>query len=352
MKYSLSSRTIATEIFIQCERNFKAFVASWEQQSEQSPPSRSTLYRFLSRFRTAGEVKDKKRSGRRRIRDDDLVATVGAYFFVNPGASINTFVKEFEYLVSRTTVWRILRFNLQMKPFKPRRVHRLLPGDDVKRYWCLDALLTKINDEPTFLSNIIWSDECAFKLNGTIATNNMVNWAQKNPHYTFERSTNRTGIMVFAAISAIGVVCIGFFDEMMANQNRKLKNSVRKESYKEMINRELIPGLSNIFPTDEEKQQMVFMQDGAAPHNISETLNLHFGHRWIGNANHQAPIYWPSRSPDLTPMGLSLFFNNIFHPSFYIPNRLFVLGDFKAKGVPSKSQDYQRIKGSNISRSK
>ena len=203
--------------------------------------------------------------------------------------------------LSRTTVWRILRADLKLKPYRPRRIHRLLKGDDVNRYWCINSLLSRLKDDPTFISKIVWSDECIFKLNGSIVSNNVVRWSEQNPHYTYERSTNRTGVMVFAAISVIGVVCVSFFDQMPANQNRKQKNSVNKHSYTEMIETQLLPELFSIYPNSE---QIFFMQDGAAPHNVPNVLKRHFGDNWIGNANHMAPILWPSRSPDLTPMGM------------------------------------------------
>ena len=303
MRYSLSTRTLAMETFIKCQMNFDRFVTIWASESDLPPPSRSTLYRLVTRFRTTGAIKDKEKCGRKKLRDENLIATVGAFFHLNSDASINTFIKEFGDVVSRTTVWRILRQDLKWKPFRPRRIHRLLHGDDVKRYWCMDALLSRLKDDPTFISNIIWSDECAFKLNGTIATNNVVHWSATNPHYTFERSTNRTGVMVFAAISVIGVICVGFFDDMETNRMRKKKHSVNKGSYKEMLEKNLIPELDSLFPISTERDQLVFMQDGASPHNIPEVLNTYFPDRWLGNANHKAPLLWPSRSPDLTPMG-------------------------------------------------
>ena len=45
------------------------------------------------------------------------------------------------------------------------------------------------------------------------------------------------------------------------------------------------------------------MQDGASSHRISTILDRHFGQNWLGNLNHGAPIIWPSRSPDMTPLG-------------------------------------------------
>ena len=298
MRFSLQTRILATELFIECQ-NYNDFREKWREKFESDPPSRKAVKAMLEKFRSTGTLKDKQRPGRKKTRDDNLVATVGAFFHINQEASINTFLREFDFCVSRSTVWRILKIDLQWKPFRPRRVHKLLPGDDIRRYWCLDAFFKKLNDDPTFITKIIWSDECIFKLNGNIATNNVVHWARENPHFTFERSTNRSGVMVFAAISVIGLVALAFFDETDANRNKKNHNSVNKQSYTEILEKQLIPEISQMFP----QQEVFFMQDGASAHRIPVVLNQLFSNRWLGNANHGAPLIWPSRSPDLTPMG-------------------------------------------------
>ena len=303
MRYSLESRILTLQLYLR-SGSYPRFVEEWRAHSDEKPPSRQTVRRCLNKFNGRGELKDKHRSGRKRVRDDNMIATVGAFFSINNDASINTFIDEFGNIISRSTIWRILRNDLQWKPYRPRRVHRLLPGDDVKRFWCLDKLLKMQNDDPTFIVKIIWSDECIFKLNGSIATNNVVHWADKNPHFTYQKSTNRSGIMVFAAISVVGVISIAFFDETRANQNKKKRNSVTKASYTEVIEEKFIPDLANIYPDIDEREQLYFMQDGASSHRIPVILNQHFGNKWLGNSKHDAPIFWPSRSPDLTPMGM------------------------------------------------
>ena len=220
MRYSLEKRISAVRFYIE-SGCYSKFLLKWSNYFQSKPPSRNTIRRLVSNFQNEGSLKDRKRSGRKKLRDEDLIATVGAFFSINQDASINTFLREFDNIVSRTTVWRILKKDLMWKPFRPRRVHRLLPGDDVRRYWCFDRLLKMQQTDPTFLVKIIWSDECIFKLNGTIATNNVVYWSEENPHFTYQRTTNGGGVMVFAAISAIGLITLGFFDETQANMNSK-----------------------------------------------------------------------------------------------------------------------------------
>ena len=306
MRYTVADRAKAVQLFIECKKNFKLFASTWTQRTNEAAPSKKTMLRLLKRFETTGILNDLARSGRKRLRDDDLVVSVGAYFTAETNRSLNDFLEENGNVVSRTTLWRILRKDLMWRPYRPRRVHRLIPGDTQQRYWCFHYFLERLNTEPTFLTSIIWSDECLMKLDGTIITNNVVQWASENPHISYQKSTNRSGVMVFAAISVVGVVAIGFFDEMTANINRSKKNSVNKESYTEMLREKLLPGILNFYP-DTEFQHIYFMQDGAPSHRIPDFLNATFKNKWIGNSNHGAPITWPSRSPDMTPMGKKTF---------------------------------------------
>jgi hypothetical protein len=66
----------------------------------------------------------------------------------------------------------------------------------------------------------------------------------------------------------------------------------------DMLQQFLIPQLDE----DDQKGHIHFQQDGAHPHYLEEVreyLNTRFPGRWIGRP---APIAWPPRCPDLTPL--------------------------------------------------
>ena len=73
--------------------------------------------------------------------------------------------------------------------------------------------------------------------------------------------------------------------------------------YLDMLQEFLIPQLDE----DDQEGRIHFQQDGAPPHYLGEVreyLNTRFPGRWIGRA---APIAWPPRSPDLTPLDFFLW---------------------------------------------
>ena len=80
----------------------------------------------------------------------------------------------------------------------------------------------------------------------------------------------------------------------------------------DMLQEFLIPQLDE----DDQEERIHFQQDGAPPHYLGEVreyLNTRFLGRWIGRA---APIAWPPRSPDLTPLDFFLW--------GFVKDRLFV----------------------------
>jgi hypothetical protein len=66
----------------------------------------------------------------------------------------------------------------------------------------------------------------------------------------------------------------------------------------DMLQQFLIPQLDE----DDQEGRIHFQQDDAPLHYLEEVreyFNTHLPGRWIGRA---APIAWPPRSPDLTPL--------------------------------------------------
>ena len=71
------------------------------------------------------------------------------------------------------------------------------------------------------------------------------------------------------------------------------------------------------------------MQDGAPPHYLTEVrdyLNDRFPNQWIGRS---APIAWPPRSQDLTP--LDFFLWGFIKDMVYVPPLPATLPDLRAR---------------------
>jgi hypothetical protein len=77
-----------------------------------------------------------------------------------------------------------------------------------------------------------------------------------------------------------------------------METTITSIVYLDMLQQFLIPRLDE----DDQEGRIHFRQDGASSHYLEEVreyLNTRFPGRWISRA---APIAWPPRSPDLTPL--------------------------------------------------
>ena len=92
---------------------------------------------------------------------------------------------------------------------------------------------------------------------------------------------------------------------MNLNNYETLIQGVSKRALQlDMLQEFLIPQLDE----DDQEGRIHFQQDGGAPPHylgeVREYLKTRFPGRWIGRA---APIAWPPRSPDLTPLDFFLW---------------------------------------------
>ena len=210
-------------------------------------------------------------------------------------------------------------------------------------------LLSRHQLDPTFMGRIIWTDECYFKMNGTVNTNNLFWWGPINPHVFVEHSLNGSGVMTFLGITRFGPIGPFFFDELQSNQiitrksktiSKKTSSSVSGASYKEMFHKLIYPTLEDLFPSD-ELSEMFYQMDGARGHNsVKEQLEQKFPGRWIANHAISPPISWSPRSPDLSPLDFSFW--GVIRDKIYsrAPNTIAQLKQFITEEIHSLPLDY------------
>ena len=313
MRFSIEFKARSYEVFLRSNASFTKFVENWEAlYGEEQHLNRKALYRLHLKFKETGSLENRKRTAVRPIRNSDTITDIAAYFEVYSDTTTRRFFQKESFPLSLTSLKRILKDDLKLKPYKSRRFHRLHGEKDFnERYHVCKMVLDYISEDPLFLSRILWTDECFFKLNGTMNHHNVRWWAVENPHRYLEKSLNSSGVMVFVGISTYGPIGPFFFDELEINSNKckQSRNSVSGPSYFELLTTKVIPDINDIFPED-LRSQLILQLDGAPGHkakNVVRLLNKNFRRRWWGN---KGPLHWPPRSPDLTPLGKMIFFTH------------------------------------------
>ena len=255
----MERRIRAFELFLRSDGSFSKFRIEWVTKYGEEPhPGRKYMYKLLKKFRSTGSLQNLKRNRIRTVRNENVVTDIAAYFDINQGMSLRSFLKEENYALSKSTLRKILKEDLNLKPYKCRKFQHLKQGDNIQRYNMCTLLLDLISNDVTFLSKIIWTDECFFKLNATRNTHNIRWWSRENPHIYVEKVLNAAGVMVFMGVSIYGPIGPFFFDELKTNAatsaQKKNKNSVSGQSYKEMLLEKIIPEINAIFPPEIREQ--------------------------------------------------------------------------------------------------
>ena len=203
-------------------------IRDWCLHFSSDPPTRLTIYRIRDKFEETGSVTDAPRSGRPTMCTKENIDIVSE---ANARSSQKSLRRgSAEMGIKRTSLPKILT-ELNMKPNIPRLIHRLLEDDPDRRSQFCEHFVSLCEDNTTFLNQIVWTDEAAFKLSEHVNRHNCVYWSDKNPHFTIATELNQPGIIGWA-----GIVGRVFFE-----------GTVSGEKYLEKLKTAVVPALKERF---------------------------------------------------------------------------------------------------------
>ena len=199
--------------------------------------------------------------------------------------------------------WQRLVKQEKLHPYKMIRSQRLLPQDFPRRLNMCNFLTTLTPDD---ISNILFSDEAQFHLDGTINTQNVRRYAprkgsvpagqaQGRPnHFRHQKSTFSPHVMVFLGLRGNGTL-FGY---------SKLEGGLNSRAYHNLLQHRVLPSVRAT--NGGTLQGLTWQQDGAPPHASDQNIQYlarQFGGRLI--ARRSEPFGgrdWAARSPDLNPL--------------------------------------------------
>jgi transposase len=251
---------------------------------ELPKPTRKTVASLVKKFYETGSVLDSNGDrGRKRLRTEEHEDEVLDSLEDDPTLSSRSRSRSLS--IPRTTLQRVIA-DLNYRAYRPHLLIDLTDEQKGNRVDFCHEFLKRVDDDPTFLQNIWFSDECRFSMDRVVNKTDCVYYAIENPHYTISVTHTMKSCMAWCAISTKGIIGPFFFDA-----------TVTSKSYIEMLRSQYIPALKEKGHYDTAR----FQQDGAAAHTALATrefLNREFHDKWIGL---QGPLTWPAKSPDLTP---------------------------------------------------
>lgn len=288
MPLTIEDRVNVCFLYAQCGYNHQRAKQMFMRRYPDRPvPSRTVIRKTVERFRTTGSVANTKRKRRRPSTNEDKVVDVLANVAVNPHISTRQLAED--HGVSRSSVGRILHRN-NFHPYKMSILHELKPTDFANRVEFCAWALVQAQGDPAWTSDILFSDEALFYLNGTVNKQNYRYWADVNPHWMVgSKKMNAPRVMVWCGIWHNTIIGPYFFED-----------TVTGAAYLQMLETFLSDWLDELPLT--KLLRLWFQQDGAPAHfalAVKAWLNRTFRNNWIGRGG---PVAWPPRSPDITPL--------------------------------------------------
>ena len=315
----ISENTIQSRVILMCVRHRKAachrlremnrytkqqrfFIAAWQECYQSNVltkrkfrqkfgckvpvPTTSTIMNIHRKAAETGTLEDEVRSGRPRLSGSrENLDRLHQSLVEDPHLSVRARARETG--IPRESVRRLLRNDLQAYPFRPKILQLLSEEDKAMRLVFCDEMSTILENDATFLDQLVFTDEANFHLNGAVNRHNCRYWATENPNFIISEPLHSPHTTVWAGVWAGGFIGPFFHDQ-----------TVNGERYLTMLETDVLPVLETI--EEFRDGRLWWQQDGAPPHwyrPAREILDNHFPERWLGRSG---PFAWPARSPDLT----------------------------------------------------
>lgn len=263
----------------------------------QKAPSRNAILHVVNNFLAKGNVSNnyKGHSGRKRTqRTPENIARVRAALQRSPTKSIRRLSQEIG--CSQGTAYVMARVDAEMFPYKIS-IHQALTDAQktARRDFCA-WFIRQCEQDPAFVSQIWYSDEAHFHLDGRVNSQNFRFWSKDKPDVVAEAPLHSAKITVWCAMSARGIIGPYFFEDGGGDTQ-----TVNAERYRAVL-RKFWRALKNKLKSNPAAlRSQWFQQDGATAHTAHATrdwLRERFGARLMSKFE---ACPWPACSPDLTP---------------------------------------------------
>lgn len=290
-QYTPIERSDIVELYIENQKSIiltqRAFRAKFPRKEAPDPKTIRALY---SKFKSSGVLSNVSRGTiQRRARSNTNITIAQDLLEENPNLSTERGAQALG--ISKRSMRRILRIDLQMFPYKIQMVQQLKPEDYPRRLQYGKTMQNLERSEDDFWNKIIMSDEAHFDLNGNVNKQTCRFWAAENPEIYREKPLHDKRVTVWAGICADCIIGPFFFED---DDGEAI--SVNGNRYRAMVNTFLREEIEN-----NGLEDYWFQQDGATAHTARQTIDL-LNEMFPGRlVSKNGDFDWPPRSPDLTP---------------------------------------------------
>ncbi|GFV73800.1 uncharacterized protein TNCV_3543581 [Trichonephila clavipes] len=158
----------------------------------------------------------------------------------------------------------ILRRILQLYPYKLQSCYELLPVETTQREAFAKWAFSKMEQDPTWVFNILWTDEAHFSLHGDVNNHICRIWATSNPREYTQKPLHSPKVTAWCGFT--GSFIIGyFFFETQCPVNGWITETVNAQRYLTFLRETAVPCLIQ----RGQISNVAFTQDGATSHTAN-----------------------------------------------------------------------------------
>jgi Helix-turn-helix domain (DUF4817) len=180
-------------------------------KSKTDAPTVTAVQNLITKFESTYSLFDAPRSGRPSISGDSVDEVSGLLEQAHGRISTTQISRQLN--IPQSTVHKIVTQHLQMYPYKFHLVHQLSERDKVNRTEFCQKLLNQCAADVNWLSNILFTDEAHFHLNGAVNTHNMRIWSCENPNEVIEQPLHSRKVTVFCGFCSKFITPPYFFED-------------------------------------------------------------------------------------------------------------------------------------------
>ena len=255
-------------------------------------PERKIFYKIYKDLRQHGSIDIKnKRKKVRHVLTEDKQLDILLHF--EEFSETSSRLAAIDLDISRSSILRCLAMN-GWRPYKFHPVQKLKEQDYPKRVEFCRALIDIIRLEN--LGKVLWTDEAIFTTAGEI-------FNRKNKHFWSAQNKKRTHVTQKQGRKSVKVWC-GILKNKILGPIF-YEGNMTSARYLNFLQNE-IAEIIDAGITLQDRRNIIWQQDGAPYHRgrmVQDFLNEEY-RVWIGE---RGTIFWPPRSPDLTPLDFFLW---------------------------------------------
>ena len=165
----------------------------------RNPPTNRSIRLINVKFQETGSESNKKHERTRTVLSTDLLTSIQNDLNQNPNLYLTRIAANNN--IALGSAYTGVRKTLKLYPYKVQVLEQLITSDFSKRVNYCQWFLRAINDNPSMLDILFFSDEAWFQLDGYVNSQNCRFGSSDNPHQFIETPLHSAKIGVWCAMS-------------------------------------------------------------------------------------------------------------------------------------------------------